>query len=76
MFTGIGLSTVGYLRDLCSRLLMKRGVGLNSRPRIIATEVVIFQFSLYVQGTYFYKPKKQQSFKAKKISFDKDLDNH
>ena len=39
-------------------------------------EVVIFQFSLYVQGTYFYKPKKQQSFKAKKISFDKDLDTH
>ena len=36
-------------------------------------EVVIFQFSLYVQGTYFYKPKKQQSFKAKKISFDKIL---
>ena len=38
VFTGIGLSTVGYLRDLCSRLLMKRGVGLNSRPRIIATK--------------------------------------
>ena len=40
------------------------------------TEVAIFQFSLYVQGTYFCKPKKQKSFKAKKISFDKNLDTH
>ena len=30
VFTGIGLSTVGYLRDLCSRLFMKRGVRFTS----------------------------------------------
>ena len=103
VFTGMGLSTVGYLRDLCSRLLVKRGVRFTSenycykrlffflqtsasvfvqcaakepKDGIGMIEVVIFQFSLYVQGTYFYKPKKQQSFKAKKISFDKNLDTH
>ena len=52
----------------CAAKEAKDGIGM--------IEVVIFQFSLFVQGTYFYKLKKQQSFKVKKISFDKDLDTH
>ena len=82
----MGLSTVGYLRDLCSRLLVKRGVRFTSenycykrlffflqtsasvfvqcaakkaKDGIGMIEVVIFQLSLYVQGTDFHKPKKQ-----------------
>ena len=52
----------------CAAKDTKDGIGM--------IEVVIFQFSLYVQGTYFYTPKKQQSFKAKIISFDKNLGTH
>ena len=86
VFTGMGLSTVGYLRDRCFRLLVKRGVRFTSenycyknlffflqtsasvflqcaakevKHGIGMIEVVIFHFSLYVQGTYFHKPKKQ-----------------
>ena len=40
LFANIRLSTVGYLRDLCLRLLVKRRS--TSRPRILATKKIYF----------------------------------
>ena len=42
VFTGIGLSTVGYLRDLCSRLLMKRRGQIHVRELLLQKAFLLF----------------------------------